>query len=125
MPTIGFLGGSTASTQSEWTAAFVQRLRPAVLAAKQGTSVIPIVLPRLNATPFGHFKEPVHLKNAAAEKLPRTYIRCVQWPNAVFDRYAETARQTAGWRYREFATSHISYITHPHQVADLLFEITI
>src|SRR5947207_2486467 len=27
LPTIGFLGGSTASTQSEWTAAFVQRLR--------------------------------------------------------------------------------------------------
>jgi putative tryptophan/tyrosine transport system substrate-binding protein len=87
LPTIGFLGGSTASTQSEWTAAFVQRLRelgwiegrtvaieyrwaegrseraaevaaefvrfkvdvivtqstPAVLAAKQATSAIPIV----------------------------------------------------------------------------------
>jgi putative ABC transport system substrate-binding protein len=87
MPVIGFLGGGTASTQSEWTAAFVQRLRelgwiegrtvaidyryaegrseraaeiaaefvrlkvdvivtqgtPAVLAAKQATSVIPIV----------------------------------------------------------------------------------
>src|SRR5262249_61619185 len=25
--TVGFLGGSTASAQSEWTAAFVQRLR--------------------------------------------------------------------------------------------------
>jgi ABC-type uncharacterized transport system substrate-binding protein len=87
LPTIGFLGGSTASTQREWTAAFAQRLRelgwiegrtiaieyrwaegrseraaeiaaefvrlkvdvivtqgtPAVLAAKQATSVIPIV----------------------------------------------------------------------------------
>src|SRR5262249_38635816 len=27
LPTIGFLGGSTASAQSEWTAPFVQRLR--------------------------------------------------------------------------------------------------
>jgi putative tryptophan/tyrosine transport system substrate-binding protein len=27
MPTIGFLGANTASTQTEWTAAFVQRLR--------------------------------------------------------------------------------------------------
>jgi hypothetical protein len=27
LPTIGFLGGTTASTQSEWTAAFAQRLR--------------------------------------------------------------------------------------------------
>jgi putative ABC transport system substrate-binding protein len=87
LPTIGFLGGSTASAQSEWTAAFVQRLRelgwiegrtvtieyrwaegrseraaeiaaefvrlkvdviltqntPIILAAKQATSVIPIV----------------------------------------------------------------------------------
>ena len=81
------------------------------------------VLPRLNATPFGHFKEPVNRKTAVAEKVPRTYIRCVQWPNAIFDRYADAARQTTGWRYRELATSHIPYITHPHQVADLLFEI--
>jgi len=81
-------------------------------------------LPRLCPTPFGHFKEPVHRRNAAAEKLPRTYIRCVQWPNAVFDRYAETARQTPGWRYRELATSHIPYMTHPNQLADLLIEVT-
>src|SRR5262245_43582452 len=27
LPTIGFLGATTASTQREWTAAFVQRLR--------------------------------------------------------------------------------------------------
>jgi ABC-type uncharacterized transport system substrate-binding protein len=95
LPTIGFLGGSTASALSEWTAAFVQRLRelgwiegrtvaieyrwaegrserfaeiaaefvrlkvdvivtqstPAVLAAKQATSVIPIV--------FGSAGDPV------------------------------------------------------------------
>ena len=81
------------------------------------------ILPRLCPTPFGHFKEPVHRRNAAAEKLPRTYIRCVQWPNAVFDRYAEAARQTPGWRYRELATSHIPYITHPNQLADLLIEV--
>jgi putative ABC transport system substrate-binding protein len=27
LPTIGFLGGNTPSVQSQWTAAFVQRLR--------------------------------------------------------------------------------------------------
>ena len=79
-------------------------------------------LPRLRPTPFGHFKEPVRRQNAAAEKLPRTYIRCVQWPN-VYDRDAEAARQTPGWRYRELASSHLPYITHPREVADLLFEI--
>ena len=81
------------------------------------------VLPRLRPTPFGHFKEPVHRKNAAAEKLPRTYIRCVQWPNAVYDRHAEAARRTPGWRYRELATSHLPYVTHPREVADVLLEI--
>jgi pimeloyl-ACP methyl ester carboxylesterase len=81
------------------------------------------VLPRLRPTPFGHFKEPVHCKNAAAEKLPRTYIRCVRWPNAVFDRHAEAARRTPGWRYRELATSHLPYVTHPREVADVLLEI--
>jgi hypothetical protein len=59
----------------------------------------------------------------AAEKLPRTYIRCLQWPNAVYDRHAEAARQTPGWRSRELATSHLPYITHPREVADLLHEV--
>ena len=81
------------------------------------------VLPRLRPTPFGHFKEPAHRKNTAAEKLPRTYIRCVQWPNAVFDRYAQEAQKTAGWHYRELATSHLPFVTHPRELADLLIEV--
>ena len=81
------------------------------------------VLPRLRPTPFGHFKEAVSLKNAAAETLPRTYVRCLQWPNAVYDRYAEAAQRTPGWRYRELATPHLPFITHPREVTDLLLEI--
>jgi pimeloyl-ACP methyl ester carboxylesterase len=80
-------------------------------------------LPRLRPTPFGHFKEPVHRRNMAAEKLPRTYIRCVQWPHAVFDQSAEAAQKTAGWHYRELTTSHLPFITHPRELADLLIEI--
>jgi pimeloyl-ACP methyl ester carboxylesterase len=80
------------------------------------------VLPRLRPTPFGHFREPVRRKNAAAEKLPRTYIRCSGWPNASFDRYAEVARNHAGWRHRELATNHLPYITHPNELANLLLE---
>ena len=80
------------------------------------------VLPRLRPTPFGHFKEPVRRNNTAAEKLPRTYIRCQGWPNASFDRYAEIARNATGWRHRELATSHLPYITHPRELADLLTE---
>jgi pimeloyl-ACP methyl ester carboxylesterase len=80
------------------------------------------VLPRLRPTPFGHFTKPVQRKNPATRKLLRTYIRC-QWPNASFDRYAEVARNSADWRYRDLAASHISYVTHPGALADLLIEV--
>ena len=80
------------------------------------------VLPRLRPTPFGHFKEPVRRSNPAAEKLPRTYIRCRAWPNASFDRYAAIARNATGWRLRELGTSHLPYITHPRELAYLLTE---
>jgi hypothetical protein len=78
---------------------------------------------RLGPTPFKHFKDKVQRTNAAAEKLPRTYIRCLQWRNAVFDQYAETARKGGVWRYREMPTSHEPFVTAPREVADLLLEI--
>jgi pimeloyl-ACP methyl ester carboxylesterase len=81
------------------------------------------VLPRLRPTPFGHFREPVRRTNPDAETLPRTYIRCRHFPHPGFDRYAEAVRKTAGWRYRELATSHIPYVTNPKELADALLEI--
>ena len=80
------------------------------------------MLARLGPTPFKVFKDPVRRSNPAAEQLQRTFIRCLQWPNPMFDRYAETARRTAGWRYRELATSHEPFVTHPQELAALLLE---
>jgi pimeloyl-ACP methyl ester carboxylesterase len=80
------------------------------------------VLARLAPTPFGHFKDPVRRKNPVAEALPRTYIRCLQWPHAGFDRYADAARRTPGWRCRELATPHLPYVTHPPELVELLLE---
>ena len=80
------------------------------------------MLARLAPTPFGHFRDPVRRRNPRAETVPRTYIRCVGWPNASFDRYAEAARRGAGWRYRELAASHIAYITQPRDVAEVVLE---
>jgi pimeloyl-ACP methyl ester carboxylesterase len=77
---------------------------------------------RLCATPLGHLKDPVRRTNPAAETLPRTYIRCRQFPNARFDQHAEMARRTALWTYRELTTSHHPAITSPGAVADLLLE---
>ena len=80
------------------------------------------MLARLAPTPFGHFRDPVRRRNPRAETVPRTYIRCVGWPHASFDRYAEAARRGAGWRYRELAASHIAYVTQPRDVAEVLLE---
>jgi pimeloyl-ACP methyl ester carboxylesterase len=80
------------------------------------------MLPRLGPTPFKIFKDPVRRSNLAASKLPCTFIRCLQWPNPVFDRTADMAKRTAGWRYRELAASHEPFVTHPQELASLLLE---
>ena len=80
------------------------------------------VLPRLTATPLGHFTEPVRRINTAAERLPRTYIRCTVFPNPIFDRYSDVARSRAGWRHRELAANHLPFITHPDELVGLLLE---
>jgi len=64
----------------------------------------------------------VRRTNAAAEKLPRTFIRCVQFPNPAFDRFAEHAKRSAGWRYRMLDTSHHPFVTMPRELAALLLE---
>jgi pimeloyl-ACP methyl ester carboxylesterase len=78
---------------------------------------------RLVPTPVGHFKDPVRRTNAAAEKLPHTYVRCRQFKNARFDVHAEMARRTAGWQYRELPGSHHAMVTMPDRVADVLREL--
>jgi hypothetical protein len=80
------------------------------------------MLERLQPTPVGHFKDPVRRANPAAEKLPRTYIRCRQFRNPRFDAHAEMARSTVGWRYQELAASHHAAVTMPDKVANLLLE---
>jgi pimeloyl-ACP methyl ester carboxylesterase len=78
---------------------------------------------RLGPTPFKTFTDPVRRRNPAAEKLPRTYIRCRLHLSAAFDRFAEMARRTAGWRYRELASAHEAFVTMPRELAELLLEI--
>lgn len=81
---------------------------------------------RLRPTPFKTFTDPVRRRNPAAEKLPRTYIRCVphsQQGLSPLDGYAEAARKATGWRYRELATGHEAFITMPRELAELLLEV--
>jgi pimeloyl-ACP methyl ester carboxylesterase len=81
------------------------------------------VVERLRPTPVGHFRDPVQRRNPAAEALPRTYVRCRQFPSARFDEHAEMARRTEHWRYRELVASHHPAITIPGTLADLLLEL--
>jgi pimeloyl-ACP methyl ester carboxylesterase len=81
------------------------------------------LLARLCPTPFKTFTDPVRRRNTAAEKLPRTYIRCIQHQSPVFDRHAEIARKGAGWRYREMKSFHHPAITAPQELARLLLDV--
>jgi pimeloyl-ACP methyl ester carboxylesterase len=81
------------------------------------------LLERLRPTPAGHFRDPVRRINAAAENLPRAYIRCTQFPNPRFDRHAQMAQESPLWRYRELPASHHAAVTMPDGVADLLLEL--
>jgi pimeloyl-ACP methyl ester carboxylesterase len=78
---------------------------------------------RLRPTPFGHFTRAVQRHNPAAEQLPRVYIRCDRWPNPRFDHYATIADQTPGWQLRHLDSSHLPYITHTRELAQLLHEV--
>jgi pimeloyl-ACP methyl ester carboxylesterase len=77
---------------------------------------------RLRPTPVGHFRDPVERTSPMAGTLPRTYIRCLRFPNPRFDRHALMARQSDDWHYRELDSSHHAPITMPDQVAELLIE---
>lgn len=81
------------------------------------------MLPRLAPTPFKVFKDPVHCPDVESAPLARTFIRCLQWPNATFDAHLAHARTSTGWRHHELATSHEPFITHPEQLADVLLQV--
>jgi pimeloyl-ACP methyl ester carboxylesterase len=81
------------------------------------------MLPRLKPTPFRHFTDPVQRSNTAAAEVNRTFIRCRQFQHPAFDKYARTAQQLPGWRYRELPTSHLPYITHPQELAGILLDL--
>jgi hypothetical protein len=80
-------------------------------------------LVRLRPTSFGRFKEAVRRRNPVAETLPRTYIRCLRWPHPGFDRYADAARRTQGWRRYELDSPHLPYVTHPGDLVERLLKI--
>jgi pimeloyl-ACP methyl ester carboxylesterase len=77
----------------------------------------------LTPTPVGHFRDPVRRTNPAAENVPRTYVRCRRFANPRFDKHAEMAQRTAGWRYLELQAPHHPVVAMPDEVARLLLDV--
>jgi pimeloyl-ACP methyl ester carboxylesterase len=79
---------------------------------------------RLGPQPFKTFTDPVSATNPAAAALPRTYIRCRDYPNPAFDRFAaQAATPGSGWRHHLLPTSHDAMVTMPRELATLLLAI--
>ncbi len=81
------------------------------------------VLERLRPTPFRLLSEPIRLAHPKSERLSRVYVRCTQWPNPGFDRWAATAQSSSGWTLYEMASGHLPYITDPDALTVVLLEI--
>jgi pimeloyl-ACP methyl ester carboxylesterase len=80
---------------------------------------------RLGPHPFKTMTDPVRATNPAAASLPRTYIRCLRYPNPAFDRHAEEVqRPGSNWRFHALPTSHDAMVTMPRELADLLLAIS-
>ena len=78
------------------------------------------LLRHLGPTPFSHFKDPVMRKDPRAARLPRSFIRCRQFPNPRMDQHGEMAKQSAAWRYRELDAGHHVAVTAPRAVVSAL-----
>jgi pimeloyl-ACP methyl ester carboxylesterase len=82
------------------------------------------MVPRMRPHPFKTMTDPIRLGNPAAGALPRTYIRCTQYPNAALSRFAEAARTPgSGWNSLELAAGHDAMVSVPDELADLLLGI--
>ena len=84
---------------------------------------VPWMVSRLGPTPFKHFTDPVQRSNPSAERLRRSYVRCLDFPNPRFDRHAEMARGNPAWSYRELPAPHHVFVTMPGETAQLLLEL--
>ena len=71
----------------------------------------------------GGCSSPVRRMNPVAEKVPRAYVRCRQFPNPRFDEHVRMAQRNPLWRYRELAAHHHAAITLPDQIAEVLLEL--
>lgn len=79
---------------------------------------------RLTPHPTSGYASPVNLKGPIANGVPAAYIRCTAPVFPVNDPCAAFAAAQPGWTYRALAAGHDAMISAPHEVADLLLELS-
>jgi pimeloyl-ACP methyl ester carboxylesterase len=72
---------------------------------------------QLVPTPVATFEEPVHLEHGRAEQIPRSFLRCTNFPNF---QEMETKAQRAGWRTARVDAGHFAQLEKPEEVAQFL-----
>jgi pimeloyl-ACP methyl ester carboxylesterase len=76
----------------------------------------------LTPQPFCPDKCALKLAHPLGNGLPASYVRCVAPALAVTEASAAYAQGREDWTYREFAGGHNAFVTHPHEIAELLIE---
>ena len=78
------------------------------------------IAPRRVEQPLGTFTEPSSF-GASEIKVPKAYIYCLRiGPGDMFGRFAEHAKTSNDWAYREIDASHSPNITAPAELLDIL-----
>ena len=82
---------------------------------------VAFVRPREVKHPYGTMKQPIRLRrDAAFERLPRTFIYCSSPATGSFDQFRDRFRTDPAWRYYELATGHDAMILMPERVVEIL-----
>ena len=81
--------------------------------------------PRKTSHPLMTMKQTLKIGNAAATRLPRSYVLFTQNFYPFAQELAKTAArvQKQGWRYRELAADHLAPDTHAEELASILDEL--
>ncbi|VTU22861.1 Non-haem bromoperoxidase BPO-A2 [Variovorax sp. PBS-H4] len=78
---------------------------------------------RMTPQPVGTYLQPLRLKAALGNGLPKTYIECTMDPIATLEPTKARVRADPGWRTRTLATGHDAMVTAPGPLSDLLREL--
>lgn len=75
--------------------------------------------------PVGTYRQTISIKNPAAQKVARTYIRCTRTEAESYGqepKYLEKVRNNPAWKYVELESTHFSMFAHPNELAEILLK---